>query len=306
MDNLKACDISVVIPTANRHTTIGRTIESIYKNTLQPREVIVVDQSTNDETFSVLKNFIDKEKLIYIRDDGTGISRGRNLGWKSASGSIIAFTDDDAWVDIRWLESILTAFQSHDFGRIGAVGGKVLPVYEEKNPHWTIPKQWEYLLPVRDCGDAIACFDEGNFPVGVNFVTYRHLLEKFNGFDEDMGVNITRTTQILGEDVDYFERLKKNGFNLIYVPSCVVYHPVPLSRQNQSFLNKRLLFEGATYAYSRIKYGEFNSAASLFEAVKSFFKYCLTLIVKGNNEDAHYLYGKMTILIKLGILQIQP
>jgi glucosyl-dolichyl phosphate glucuronosyltransferase len=306
MSNLQELTISVIIPTANRHSTIGKAVEGIYKNTIAPYEVIVIDQSQNDLTLKALQQFIEEKRLTYIKDEGKGISRGRNIGWRAASGNIIAFTDDDAWVDAKWLENIMISFQSNDFGSIGVVGGKVLPVYEERNPNWNIPKKWEYLLPVRDCGDSNAFFEEGEFPVGVNFITYRHLLEKFNGFDEDMGVNFSRTIQVLGEDVDYFARLKKAGFTLFYNPNCVVYHPVPMSRQTQSFLNKRLMAEGVTYAYSRIKYEELNSWSSALSASKSLFRYFFTILFKGNNEDAHYLYGKILILIKLGVFQIQP
>jgi len=296
--------ISVVIPTANRHSTIGRAVDSIYKNTIAPYEVIIVDQSSNDLTLDALHPLIDNQQLIYIRDSGKGISRGRNVGWQKAAGTIIAFTDDDAWVDPKWLECILATFQTDRFN-IGAVGGKILPVYEEKNPEWNFPKKWEHLLPSCDHGEFTDLFNKDTFPIGVNLITYRHLLEKLDGFDERMGVNISRNLQILGEDVDYYIRLKRSGFDLVYSPDCIVYHPVPLSRQSQGFLNKRLMYEGATYAYRGIKDGELVALNCLRSLFKSFVKYCLLILSKGNQEDAHYLYGKMLILLKVGIFQIQ-
>lgn len=304
MNVLRDHSISVVLPTANRHTTIFRAVEAIYKNSIAPDEMIVVDQSSNHLTEDVLQEFIEVKGLIYIKDKGKGISRGRNVGWQKAAGSIIAFTDDDAWVRPDWLESILFAFKNAP-ASVGVVGGKIIPVYEEINPAWSIPKQWEYLLPSRDCGDSVKLFEPGSYPMGVNFATYRDLLDKFNGFDENMGVNNARSIQIFGEDVDYFERIKQEGITLLYVPDCVVYHPVPLSRQSQTFLNKRLLVEGTTYAYNRIKRGELNVFGSLVSAFKTAIKYVLVLLTKGNNEEAHYLYGKMLVLVKLGVFQLQ-
>ncbi len=305
MSKINEPNISVVIPTVNRHNTIGKAVEGIYKNTIAPHEVIVVDQSKDDLTFKALKHFIEENKLTYIKDEGRGISRGRNVGWRIASGKVIAFTDDDAWVDSKWLENILTTFQSNRFN-IGAVGGKIIPVYEEKNPSWTMPQKWEYLLPVCDHGDSIIPFAKNFYPIGVNFITYRHLLEKFNGFDEDMGFTTGKSIQISGEDVDYHIRLKKSGFELIYNPDCIVYHPVPLSRQNQDFLNKRLMCEGATYAYRNIKDGEIKFFGILNAIFRSLIRYFILIFSKGNKEEAHYQYGKILVLIKFGMFQIQP
>lgn len=299
-----ASTISVIIPTTNRSATIGKAIESIYNNTIAPREVIVVDQSRDDLTLNVLQKFIEAKGLIYIRDQGSGISRSRNVGWKRASGEIIAFTDDDAWVDSKWLECILEIFNNRAFN-IGAVGGRILPVYEEKNPNWTIPKQWEYLLPSLDHGDAVTAFKENAFPIGVNLITYRHLLEEFDGFDENMGVNSTRSRQIFGEDVDYYLRLKNRGFDLVYNPHCIVYHPVPLSRQSQEFLNKRLMTEGTTYVYFMFKDGKLGPLKSAVLMLKSLVRYTLTLLKEGNKEEAHYLYAKIVMFIRIGLLRLE-
>jgi GT2 family glycosyltransferase len=304
MSNIQEHRISVVIPTVNRHSTIARAVEGIYENTIAPHEVIVVDQSKDDMTLKALQPFIEQKKLTYIKDDGKGISRGRNVGWRIASGSIIAFTDDDAWVDSQWLENILATFQGKGFN-IGAIGGKIIPVYEERNPNWSIPEKWEYLLPACNHGDSIIPFAEHLFPIGVNFCTFRHLLAKFNGFDENMGFTTGKFLQVLGEDVDYHIRLRENGFDLIYNPNCIVYHPVPLSRQSQDFLNKRLMYEGATYAYRNIKRGKLQFWQCIAAIFKSSVKYCLVMLTKGNNENAHYLYGKILILLKVGILKLK-
>lgn len=305
MNNIQEHSISVVIPTANRHNTIARAVDGIYKNTIAPHEVIVVDQSKDDLTFKTLQPFIEEKKLTYIKDDGKGISRGRNVGWRIASGDIIAFTDDDAWVDPKWLENVLSTFQGNSFN-IGAIGGKIIPVYEEKNPNWSFPEKWEYLLPACNHGDAIIPFAENLFPIGVNFFTFRHLLLKFNGFDENMGFTTGKFFQISGEDVDYHIRLRKSGFDLIYNPNCVVYHPVPLSRQNQDFLNKRLMYEGATYAYRSIKEPKVGFFWVLTSLLKSIIRYFALILTKGNNEDSHYLYGKIVVLIKFGLLHVEP
>ncbi len=304
MNNPVSVSISVVIPTANRHEKIARAITKIYENTIRPLEVIVVDQSLNHLTFDVLKPFIEDRRIIYIKDKGTGAARSRNIGWKHASGDIIAFTDDDAWVDSKWLQAIQESFQRKDFS-IGVLGGKIIPVYEEKSPDWNIPQKWQHLLPAYDQGDTFGHYIGNAEPASVNYAVRRILLEKFSGFDETLGPNIGRSIQIFGEDAEFSSRLKQSGFDIVYNPDCIVYHPVPLNRQNQAFLNKRLKFEGATYAYMKIQSRSFDFIGVLVETLKSTFKLYYSILAQ-KTDEACYLYGKLLILLKCGILKLNP
>ncbi|MGV0024089.1 glycosyltransferase family 2 protein [Phormidesmis priestleyi] len=240
--------ISVVIPTVDRAKSICDAIEKIFAGTVQPYEVIVVDQSKNDLTQNALSQFIQSGKVLYLKDEGSGASRSRNIGWRKASGEIIAFTDDDAQVDLQWLESIQRTFAQPDLN-IGVLGGKIIPSYEQKNANWSIPKKWEYLLPAYDQGDQLSLYQAKNLPAGVNYSVYRSVLEKFSGFDENLGPNVDRGIQIYGEDAEFALRLQQSGFDIVYNPNCIVHHPVPLSRQTQNFLEKRLISEGATYIF---------------------------------------------------------
>jgi len=297
-------EISVVIPTANRHDTILRAIEKIYENTIQPCEVIVVDQSQDDSTQAVLEQLIEQKKVKYIKDTGTGASRSRNIGWKCASGSVVAFTDDDAWVESTWLENIRHSFQNQQFN-IGVLGGKVVPVYEEKNLNWTFPERWSYLLPSSDQGDSFGAYEGQSKPASVNFSMYRSLLEKFSGFDERLGPNSGKSVQTFGEDSDLASRVKQAGYDLIYNPNCIVYHPVPLSRQSQAFLNKRLMQEGITYAYLEIKDTSSQPWKHFIPLIKSSLKYLYLKLTKPSNDEVHYLYGKIIALLKFGVFQMQ-
>ncbi|KAM3115875.1 glycosyltransferase family 2 protein [Phormidesmis sp. 146-33] len=303
-DSTPAATISVVIPTANRHETIAQAVEKVFENTIQPFEVIVVDQSQNCLTRDALVDFIQANKITYLKDEGSGASRARNIGWKNASGEIIAFTDDDAQVDAQWLQNIRDTFTQTDL-KIGILGGKIIPCYEDKNPNWSIPTQWEHLLPAYDQGDELSLYPEHTLPACVNYSICRSLLEKFSGFDEDLGPNKSREIQIYGEDSELALRLKQSNYSLVYNPACVVYHPVPLSRQSQNFLNKRLLSEGATYAYMRIK-AKSDLLTDLTALFKSLVRYASLLLIGNRGGELHYLQGKILIMLKYGLLKQRP
>jgi len=87
--------VSVVIPTYNRAEFLKRAIESVFKQTFQDFELIIVDDGSTDKTKEVVNSFwSDKIKYIYQENSG-GAARPKNTGIKVATGEYIAILDDD-------------------------------------------------------------------------------------------------------------------------------------------------------------------------------------------------------------------
>ncbi len=103
-------EISVVIPTYNAESCIGRTIESILGQSYKNFEVILVDDCSNDNTWKIISSYSGENKNIHcIRLDKNsgGPARPRNIGIKNAKANLIAFCDaDDLWHPLK-LESQL-------------------------------------------------------------------------------------------------------------------------------------------------------------------------------------------------------
>lgn len=101
--NKHYADVSVVIPCYNSQKTILRALDSIFKQTLLPREIVIVDDCSADYTLSVLKDFFCNYKgsvRILIENNlvNRGVSYTRNKGWDLSSCAFIAFLDsDDSW-----------------------------------------------------------------------------------------------------------------------------------------------------------------------------------------------------------------
>ena len=89
---------SVVIPTYNCADFLKRALSSVFVQTYQNFEIIVIDNSSTDNTQKVLKNY-SNQKLKVIRVNNKGIiGCSRNKGIDSARGEWIAFLDsDDVW-----------------------------------------------------------------------------------------------------------------------------------------------------------------------------------------------------------------
>ena len=57
--------ISIIIPTFNREREISRALNSILEQTYSNWEVLVIDNSSIDETLSVVRSFKDNRIRIY-------------------------------------------------------------------------------------------------------------------------------------------------------------------------------------------------------------------------------------------------
>jgi|GEM_PF-941083 len=89
--------ISVVIPLYNKRDTICRAVESVYRQTVKPCDIIVVDDGSTDGGAEMLPHMTD-ESFRIIRQQNGGVSCARNAGIQAASGSHVAFLDgDDEW-----------------------------------------------------------------------------------------------------------------------------------------------------------------------------------------------------------------
>lgn len=106
--------VSVVIPTYNRPELLTKAITSVAIQTLQPFEVLVVDDGRKYQADSIVDAFRDRLNITYIQTTGnTGGSASRNRGIEAARGDLVAFLDDDDMWTSDKLEKQVQVFQKH-------------------------------------------------------------------------------------------------------------------------------------------------------------------------------------------------
>lgn len=90
--------VSVVIPTYNRATLLAQAIQSVFDQSFQDYELIVVDDGSLDATAEVVARFGDK-RLRYIRHrENRGYAAACNTCFANAEGELISILDsDDLW-----------------------------------------------------------------------------------------------------------------------------------------------------------------------------------------------------------------
>jgi glycosyltransferase involved in cell wall biosynthesis len=238
---MKDIKISVVIPTYKRPALLKNCLKSLANQTLQEQlfEIIVVSDGPDRESEKVVSES-SIEGLQHIRFLSLPIKKGpaaaRNLGWKNALGTIIAFTDDDCLPDIWWLQNIVAKYNGEK--EIAFTGKVVVPV----------------SAPPTDFELNTKGLEKGEF-VTANCVVTKAALQKIEGFDEAFEA-------AWREDSDLHFKLIGHGIPIIKLEEAIVVHPVrkapwgiSIKEQKKTIFNALLYKKYPTLYRQRIKSG---------------------------------------------------
>lgn len=109
--------VSVVVPMYNSEKFIQNTLSSILTQTYQDFEIIVVDDISTDNSFSIVSSMAQSDeriRLFQLESKG-GASIARNLALREATGRYIAFLDaDDRWYPTK-LEKQVSFMRDNDY-----------------------------------------------------------------------------------------------------------------------------------------------------------------------------------------------
>lgn len=105
--------ISVIIPTYNCGAFITKAIDDALGQTIAPHEIVVVDDGSTDDTHEILKPYLEKDIVIYIRQENQGAPVARNTGIMAATGDYIAYVDADDELDPTNFEKCLTSLEAN-------------------------------------------------------------------------------------------------------------------------------------------------------------------------------------------------
>jgi len=228
--------LSIIICTYNREEFIGKTLEHISHQHLDTGffESIIVNNNSQDNTESICQEFINAHPELNIRhviESNQGHSYARNRGIRESRGKLIAYIDDDAFVQKDFAANIIRFFEAHS--DVQVIGGKVIPVYQDKPPMWMTP----YLLPLvsaLDMGKYPRPFTGRKFPIGANVTFRKEVFEKYGHFNVELGR--IGTGLMGGDEKEMIFRLKKNGEAIWYVPNVVVEHIIPPKRVEINYI----------------------------------------------------------------------
>lgn len=113
--------VSVIVPSYNVASTVVRCLDSVYAQTYEDLEVVVVNDGSTDNTLQVLRDYRRAHMtLVLIDQHNQGLSAARNTGLDAATGEYIYFLDSDDYLGPEEIELLVDAM---DEGMDMAVGG---------------------------------------------------------------------------------------------------------------------------------------------------------------------------------------
>jgi GT2 family glycosyltransferase len=217
-----AMKASIVIPNLNGKGWLKDSIESVYAQTEQDFELIVVDNGSTDDSLAQARAYCDRPNFVLIENqENTGFSHAANQGIARAQGEYVVMFNNDAFAEPQWLAELIRTADSDK--RIFAVQSLMI-------------RHFERTL-ADDAGDyvnllAFAC-KEGDgrrvdrytrsdkpkriFSACGGASLYRKsILDKIGGFDENFFAYF--------EDVDLSWRANNLGYKNVLCPTARCYH----------------------------------------------------------------------------------
>jgi glycosyltransferase involved in cell wall biosynthesis len=196
--------VSIIIPTYNYAGFLHRAIQSCLNQSYKPVEIIVIDDGSTDNTKEIVQSYGDK--IVYIRQENSGVSSARNSGLEHAAGDFIAFLDADDYLTENAIEIRLKALMQNPYA-----GAVVTETYSQKN------ESLSYKPGFKTDNVSDKFYEDlllGKFPFGTCAALIRSAIAKQFRF-------LTGISN--GEDVVYFTKI------FFTAPVCYITEPTAVT-----------------------------------------------------------------------------
>ena len=243
---MAGASVVVCAYTEERWEDVIAAVESLQKQTLTPSEIILVIDH-NDRLFERAKSL---QGVVTVRNSrAQGASGSRNSGVAAASGSVVAFLDDDASADPDWLETLSRVYAQSN---VAGVGGSIDPGWPAGAPRW-FPEEFKWVVGCTYLGWRTTTGPVRNL-IGCNMSVRRDVWERVGGFREGFGlvkspVSVSwagKPRSSWGEENEFCIRVSQAYPDLrwIYEPRARVRHRVQSERCTRRYFLSRCREEG--------------------------------------------------------------
>lgn len=105
--------VSVVLPTYNQAQYLPDALDSIFDQTWDDYELIVVNDGSTDETPDILRAYQDRQVFTVIHQENQKLPRALNTGFRQARGEYLTWTSSDNVMLPQMLEVLVDALDRH-------------------------------------------------------------------------------------------------------------------------------------------------------------------------------------------------
>lgn len=208
-------NISVCICTRNRPKELNNALKSVERSTYPAFEVIVSDDSTNDDTKMFVASHFPTVK--YVDGPRRGLGANRNNALKAVTGSHVLFIDDDVILEEKFLD--LLCNQLAQLSERKCIDKTIISGIENVNGRLLFPSEQSFV------GWQNVPYEEGDVvkSVVINSAIFPVAAFKDTLFDEQL---------VYGNDeIDFTTRVIQKGFEIVlYLEAINFHYPSEINR----------------------------------------------------------------------------
>lgn len=284
-------DVAVIIVTYNSANQIIGCLNSVYANGGRiKKEVIVVDNGSQDETVSIIKARFPQVRL-FDTGNNLGFAKACNYAAKRTQADYVLQLNPDTVVLDRAIERIVAFARKNP--KYGYYGGRTLKedgVTLERSSCWGLPTLWSLMMfatglstifkhngffdpeslgswrrdSIREVGVITGCF----------LLVERNAWHEIGGFDEHFW--------LYGEDADLSKRARNAGYRPVIYPNAEVIHEIG---QSSTSTRKTIWLHQGKVSYIKCNWSKSASVIGVFLLKCGVLLRASVHRIKGSNDN---------------------
>ncbi len=174
-------DVSVTISLFNKEHSIQRAVDSILKQKLQPKSIIIIDDGSTDNSSEIAKNLSSEHPAIkYIYQDNKGVSVARNRGIEESDTDFICLLDaDDVW-EPNYMVNLTELYKHVDDADLYCLAYQMYSEYGMLKPKVALAANFKGVVE-----NFISTYSKGYGLIHTSAICFRKtFIQKIGGFPE--------------------------------------------------------------------------------------------------------------------------
>lgn len=274
MNNLH---VSIIILNYNNYKDTKECIESVLKTRYKNKEIILVDNGSEEKYINLLEKDYQKNKMVRIikNDENLGFAAGNNVGIKIAlenKTDYILLLNNDTIVDNKSINILVDNFKNAD-SNVGILGPMI---YHYKHP-----------IKIQSLGGSFGLYTGNHSSIAENEKDVGQYKENFivdyvSGACIFIKSNVFKEIGLLDEDyffyveeVDFCLRAKKNNILSMTIPQAKIWHKGSLTAKKNKLLyliHYKNLFI-FMIKHGKIKHWPLFMVVTFYKIIKDIIKY---------------------------------
>jgi succinoglycan biosynthesis protein ExoM len=292
--------VGICVATYKRPTGLSLLLTSLAELEIPDSHdiaVVVVDNDAEGSGRAIVDAWVEQHSttpnvsIAYGVEPTQGIPYVRNLGTEmalAAGADLLAYIDDDEWAEPAWLDELVSAMHRHS---APIVSGFVQAEYESPPPQWAVD---------------LGTFQRKTWPDGHKLdyaITANVLLDaqilrgEHRPFDETLRFSG-------GSDLQLFQRLHREGHNIVFAPLARTHEVIPATRMNKQWAIRRQYRRGLNRSTTLrlLDFGPKTVTKRIFGAGKEVAFGCLIYLGGVARGEVERLRGRTRLAYGWGML----